>query len=73
VRAGLFSCWESGHTLSAVARQVGEAVSFVLRWWQAYRRKGTRGLDAKPVAGLPPRLSAVEVRSLVGSAPETIG
>jgi transposase len=56
---------ESGQTLSAVARQVGAAVSSVFRWWQRYRRKGTRGLDAKPAPGRPPRLSPAEKRQLV--------
>src|SRR5215831_11199837 len=38
---------ESGQSLSAVARQSGAAVSSVFRWRQTYRRKGTRGLEAK--------------------------
>ena len=56
---------ESGQTLSAVARHVEAAVSSVFRWWQAYRRKGTRGLAAKPTPGRPPRLSAGQKRQLV--------
>jgi transposase len=56
---------ESGRTLSAVAHQVGAAVSSVFRWWRAYRRKGPRGLDAKPTPGRPPRLSPAERRQLV--------
>ena len=44
---------------------VGAAVSSVFRWWQAYRRKGTRGLDARPTPGRPPRLSNAEKRQLV--------
>ena len=56
---------ESGQRLSAVARQVGAAVSSVFRWWQAYRRKGTRGLDARPTPGRPPRLSTSQKRQLV--------
>lgn len=56
---------ESGQTLSTVARQVGAAVSSVFRWWQAYRRKGRRGLDAKPTPGRPPRLSTAKKRQLV--------
>jgi transposase len=55
----------SGQTLSAVARQVGAAVSSVFRWGQTYRRKGRRGLDAKPTPGRPPRLSAGQKRQLV--------
>ena len=56
---------KSGQTLSAVARQLGAAVSSVFRWWQAYRRKGRRGLDAKTTPGRPPRLSTTEKRQLV--------
>jgi transposase len=56
---------ESGQTLSAVARHVEAAASSVFRWWQAYRRKGTRGLAAKPTPGRPPRLSAGPKRQLV--------
>jgi len=56
---------ESGQSLSAVARQSGAAVSSVFRWRQTYRRKGTRGLEAKPIPGRPPRLSAAEKRQLV--------
>jgi transposase len=56
---------KSDQTLSTVARQVGAAVSSVFRWWEAYRRMGRRGLDAKPAPGRPSRLSAAEKRQLV--------
>jgi transposase len=56
---------ESGRTLAAVARQVGAAVSSVFRWSQAYQRKGSRGLEAKPTPGRPPRLSKAQKRRLV--------
>ena len=56
---------ESGRTLAGVARHVGAAVSSVFRWRQAYRRKGGRGLDAKPTPGRPSRLSAAQKRRLV--------
>jgi transposase len=55
---------ELGRGLSAVARQVGAAVSSVFRWRQAYQRKGARGLDAKPIPGRPPRLSTAQKRRL---------
>src|SRR4029450_5819044 len=38
---------ESGRTLSAVARQVGAAVSSVFRWWQGDQRKGAPGVAGK--------------------------
>lgn len=56
---------ESGQSLSSVARQVGAAVSSVLRWWQAYQRKGPRGLEPKPTPGRPPRLASAEKHRLV--------
>lgn len=56
---------ESGQTLTVVAHRVGAALSSVFRWWQTYRRKGTRGLDAKPTPGRPPRLSTGQKRQLV--------
>ena len=56
---------ESGRSLSAVAREVGAAVSSVFRWQQAYHRTGARGLDAKPIPGRPPRLSPAQKRRLV--------
>jgi transposase len=56
---------ESGYTLAAVAQQIGAAVSSVFRWRQAYRRRGGRGLNAKPAPGRPPRLSPAQKRHLV--------
>jgi transposase len=56
---------ESGQSLSAVARQIGAVVSSVFRWRQTYRRKGARGLAARPIPGRPSRLSAAEKRQLV--------
>jgi transposase len=56
---------ESGQTLTAAAHRVGAALSSVFRWWQTYRRNGTRGLDAKPTPGRSPRLSTRQKRQLV--------
>lgn len=56
---------ESGQTLTVVAHRVGAALSSVFRWWHTYRRKGTRGLDAKPTPGRPPRLSTGQKRQLL--------
>lgn len=47
----------SGHTLSAVARMVGAAVSAVWHWRDTFRRKGARGLAAKPASGRPHKLT----------------
>lgn len=48
----------SGHTLSAVARRVGAAVSAVWQWRETFRRKGAQGLAAKPAPGRPRKLTA---------------
>ena len=56
---------KSGKSRSAVARHVGASVSSVFRWWQAYKRHGRRGLQAKPTPGRPPGLSAADKRRLV--------
>ena len=47
-----------GLTLSAVARQVGAAVSAVWQWRETVRRKGAAALAAKPAPGRPRKLSA---------------
>jgi len=44
---------KAGQSLPVVARQVGATVGSVFRWSQAYRRKGTRGLDTKPTPERP--------------------
>lgn len=56
---------KTGHTLSAVARQLSASVSSVCRWWQAYQRDGPRGLRPKPTPGRPSRLSDTQKRKLV--------
>ena len=56
---------KAGQTLSAVARMLSASVSSVFRWWQAYRRRGLKGLRAKPTPGRPPRLSKSQKQQLV--------
>jgi len=41
-----------------VARAVKASLSSVVRWAQAYRRNGLKGLRARPAPGRPPRLSS---------------
>jgi transposase len=53
---------EGGQSLSAVARMVGAAVSAVWQWRATFRRKGARGLAAKPVPGRPRKLTAAQRR-----------
>jgi transposase len=49
---------QAGHSLSAVARMVGAAVSAVWQWRETWRRKGEPGLKARPTPGRPPKLTA---------------
>lgn len=55
---------DSGQHLSAVARQLRCAKSSVSRWWIAYRRRGERGLRARPIPGRPCRLSQEQKQAL---------
>ena len=48
---------QSGHSLSAVARTLGAAVSAVWQWRETFRRKGPPGLAAKPAPGRPRKLT----------------
>jgi len=55
---------KKGKNLSAVARWLGAAKSSVFRWYQAYQRKGRKGLRPRPIPGRPARLSASQKRRL---------
>ena len=48
----------AGNTLSAVARMVGAAVSAVWQWRETFRRKGDKGLAARPAPGRPRKLTS---------------
>lgn len=54
----------SGRSLSTVARAVSVSPSSVFRWRQAYKRRGRKGLEAKPVPGRSPRLSRAQKEQL---------
>ena len=49
---------QDGNSLSAVARMVGAAVSAVWQWRETVRRKGDRGLAARPAPGRPCKLTS---------------
>jgi transposase len=49
---------QSGNSLSAVARMVGAAVSAVWQWRETVRRKGDKGLAARPAPGRPRKLTS---------------
>ena len=49
---------QAGNTLSTVARTVGAAVSAVWQWRETFRRKGDKGLAARPAPGRPRKLTS---------------
>jgi len=49
---------QAGNSLSAVARMVGAAVSAVWQWRETVRRKGDKGLAARPAPGRPRKLTS---------------
>ena len=53
-----------GQSYRAVARASRASLSSVVRWCQAFRRRGLRGLSAKPTPGRPCRLSTAQKRSV---------
>lgn len=55
---------EKGETYRAVAHTSGASLSSVVRWYQAFRRKGSRGLEPKPTPGRPCRLSLTQKKYL---------
>jgi len=48
---------KNGETYRAVAHASGASLSSVVRWFQAFRRKGPKGLESRPTPGRPCRLS----------------
>ena len=57
---------QSGHSLSAVGRRLGAAVSAVWQWRETFRRKGGQGLAAKPAPGRPRKLTVRQRQRLPG-------
>ena len=55
---------QSGKTYRAVAAEVGSSLSSVVRWHQAYRKKGKKALRPRPTPGRPPLLSSREKKQL---------
>lgn len=48
---------KSGKTFRETAVQVGASLSSVVRWHQAYRKRGREALRPRPIPGRPPLLS----------------
>jgi transposase len=55
-RQGAIRLLEEGYQPVDVARRLGVDRRSVRRWKAAYRRKGERGIEAKPAPGRPPKL-----------------
>lgn len=56
---------DEGHTLNEVARQIGCNASSVMRWRNARRRGGEKGLEVRFSPGRPPRLDARQQKRLI--------
>jgi transposase len=55
---------EKGETYRAVARNAGASLSSVVRWFQAFKREGEKGLNSRPTPGRPCRLSERQKQDL---------
>ena len=56
---------KQGHTYCSIAEEVDASLSSVVRWQQAYRKKGHTGLKSQPNTGRPPLLSQRQRKTLV--------
>ena len=56
---------QSGMTPAEVGQRIGADASSVRRWRQAYRRRGSNGLNPKPHPGRPSRLTMRQKRQLM--------
>lgn len=54
----------AGRTYRDVAQRVKSSLSSVVRWYQAYRKKGQKGIRTQARWGRPPRLSAEQKEEL---------
>lgn len=56
---------ESGQPYRAVADQLRASLSSIVRWHQAYRKRGRDGLRPRPTPGRPPGLSRQQKKRLL--------
>lgn len=56
---------KQGHSYQAVARRVQSSISSLVRWRQAFRRKGRTGLKPRPTPGRPPQMTPEQKQALV--------
>jgi transposase len=59
------SLLKEGYSYQAVARIVRSSISSLVRWSQAFRRQGRRGLKPRPTPGRTPLMKAKQKRELV--------
>ena len=52
------SLLKQGGSYQAVAQIVHSSISSLVRWMQAFRRKGRAGLKPQPTPGRPPQMNA---------------
>ncbi len=55
---------KKGETYRTVAHVSGASLSSVVRWFQAFRRRGAKGLKSRPTPGRPCRLSIRQKKHL---------
>ena len=55
---------EKGESYRSVAHILDASLSSVVRWAQAFRRRGSKGLDPRPTPGRPCRLSRQQRKRL---------
>jgi transposase len=63
-RARALVLLKKGLSLHEVARRLGCAPSSVMRWRDAVKREGKKGLKVRPTPGRPPRLAEEQRREL---------
>ena len=56
---------KAGHPYRAVALRTGASLSSVVRWHQAFRKRGVKGLRPRPSPGRPSLLSARQKKKLL--------
>lgn len=56
---------KQGHSYQAVARMVQSSISSLVRWMQAFRRRGKSGLKSRPTPGRPPQMKPKQKQRLI--------